>query len=205
MTTVTIEETAPTGALVLAGDPFTEPELQALGARGAVRPLLPGVWARPDAADDPAVRAAALWTLGGPLLAGGWTAIGPSAAWILAGGAAPGRLHAAVPHFHRRPAGGGLLPWTLTESDVAAGATGVAPAEQDVLRFGPVRVTTPARTVEDLLLSADPDAARRAAAVIGVHGAAGLRERLARRTRRAGVVAARRRLGALLAALNVPG
>ena len=30
MTTVTIEETAPTGALVLAGDPFTEPELQAL-------------------------------------------------------------------------------------------------------------------------------------------------------------------------------
>ncbi|MBN6751810.1 hypothetical protein JRF66_11655, partial [Micrococcus luteus] len=54
MTTVTIEETAPTGALVLAGDPFTEPELQALGARGAVRPLLPGVWARPDAADDPA-------------------------------------------------------------------------------------------------------------------------------------------------------
>ncbi|WP_176726095.1 hypothetical protein [Micrococcus luteus] len=33
MTTVTIEETAPTGALVLAGDPFTEPELQALGAR----------------------------------------------------------------------------------------------------------------------------------------------------------------------------
>ncbi|MBN6801503.1 hypothetical protein JRG50_06125, partial [Micrococcus luteus] len=74
MTTVTIEETAPTGALVLAGDPFTEPELQALGARGAVRPLLPGVWARPDAADDPAVRAAALWTLGGPLLAAGWTA-----------------------------------------------------------------------------------------------------------------------------------
>ena len=115
MTTVTIEETAPTGALVLAGDPFTEPELQALGARGAVRPLLPGVWARPDAADDPAVRAAALWTLGGPLLAAGWTAIGPSAAWILAGGAAPGRLHAAVPHFHRRPAGGGLLPWTLTD------------------------------------------------------------------------------------------
>ena len=86
---MTIEETAPTGALVLAGDPFTEPELQALGARGAVRPLLPGVWARPDAADDPAVRAAALWTLGGPLLAAGWTAIGPSAAWILAGGAAP--------------------------------------------------------------------------------------------------------------------
>ncbi len=58
---------------------------------------------------------------------------------------------------------------------------------------------------EDLLLSADPDAARRAAAVIGAHGAAGLRERLARRTRRAGVVAARRRLGALLAALDVPG
>ena len=51
---------------------------------------------------------------------------------------------------------------------------------------------------------ADPDAARRAAAVIGAHGAAGLRERLARRTRRAGVVAARRRLGALLAALDVP-
>ena len=96
------------------------------------------------------------------------------------------------------------LPWTLTQSDVAADATGVAPAEHDVLRFGPVRVTTPARTVEDLLLSADPDAARRAAAVIGAHGAAGLRERLARRTRRAGVVAARRRLGALLAALDVP-
>ena len=38
MTTVTIEETAPTGALVLAGDPFTEPELQALGARGACVP-----------------------------------------------------------------------------------------------------------------------------------------------------------------------
>ena len=109
-----------------------------------------------------------------------------------------------MPHFHRRPAGGGLLPWTLTQSDVAADATGVAPAEHDVLRFGPVRVTTPARTVEDLLLSADPDAARRAAAVIGAHGAAGLRERLARRTRRAGVVAARRRLGALLAALDVP-
>lgn len=30
MTTVTIEETAPTGALVLAGDPFTEPELLSL-------------------------------------------------------------------------------------------------------------------------------------------------------------------------------
>ena len=39
---------------------------------------------------------------------------------------------------------------------------------------------------------------------LGAHGAAGLRERLARRTRRAGVVAARRRLAALLAALDVP-
>lgn len=191
--------------LILAGEPFTEAELQALGARGAVVRLLPGVWATPAAAARPGPRAAALWALGGPMLAAGWTAVGSSAAWVLAGGAPPERLHAAVPHFHRLPAGGCALPWSLTQSDVAAGPGGVAPAEEDVVRIGPLRVTGPQRTVEDLLLSPDPDAARRAALVIGVHGAAGLRERLGRRSGRAGVVAARRRLGALLAALDAPG
>lgn len=192
-------------ALVLAGEPFTPAELQALGARGVVVPLLPGVWATPADAGRPTTRAEALWVLGGPVLAAGWTTTGPSAAWVLAGGAAPSRLHAAVPHFHRLPAGGCPLPWTLTQSDVAAGPEGCAPAEADVLRLGPLRVTTPQRTVEDLLLSADPDSARRAAAVIAAHGAEGLRRRLSRRSGRSGVVAARRRLDALLDALGVEG
>lgn len=191
--------------LILAGEPFTPAELQALGCRGVVVPLVPGVWARPEAARRPGVRAEALWMLGGPVLAGGWTAIGSSAAWVLTGGAVPERLHAAVPHFHRLPAGGSPLPWTLTQSDVAAGPDGRAPAEEDVLRIGPLRVTTPERTVEDLLLSPDPDAARTAAAVIAAHGAAGLRERLARHSRRSGVVAARRRLDVLLGALEAAG
>ena len=195
----------PRTGLLLAGEPFTEAELQALGSRGAVVRLLPGVWATPAAAARSGVRAEALWVLGGPVLAAGWTAVGASAAGVLAGGAPPSRLHAAVPHFHRLPAGGCALPWTLTQSDVAAGPEGIAPAEADVLRIGPLRVTTAPRTVEDLLLSPDPDDARRAAGVIAAHGAAGLRDRLARRSRRSGVVVARRRLGALLGALDVPG
>lgn len=190
--------------LILAGEPFTPAELQALGSRGVVVPLVPGVWARPEAARRPGVRAEALWMLGGPVLAGGWTAIGSSAAWVLTGGAVPERLHAAVPHFHRHPAGGPGVPFTLMESDVAAGPRGPAPAEADVRPVAGVRVTTPARTVEDLLLTGDPDHTRRAARLIARHGAAGLRERLARPSRRPGAVGARRRLAQLLEALEGP-
>ena len=191
--------------LVVAGEHFTDAELQALVHRGAIDRVLPGVYCRSRAARDAETRAAALWLLAGPVLAAGWTAVGPSAAWVLAGGPAPPRIHAAVAHYHRLPAGGTVLPWALVQSDVAAGPQGHAEAEADVMRIGPARVTTPARTVEDLLLTGDPDHARRAAHVMARHGTAGLTERLARPTRRAGVVAARARLAALLTALEAPG
>lgn len=188
--------------LLPAGAHFTDAELQTLAHAGAVERLLPGVYCRAGRGALPQTRAAALWLLAGPMLAAGWTAVGPSAAWVLAGGPAPQRLHAAVGHYHRLPSGGCALPWALVQSDVAAGPSGVAPAEEDVVRVGPLRVTTAARTVEDLLLTADPDHARRAAHLMACHGTQGLTERLARPTRRAGVVAARARLAALLAALE---
>ncbi|MGC5047816.1 hypothetical protein [Micrococcus porci] len=189
----------------LAGMTFTEPELRLLAARGTLEAVLPGVYRPVDVPSDPAGRAAALGLLGGPVLAAGWTAVGPSAAWVHVGGPAPHRLHAAVPHFHRLPAGGAAPAWRLVQSDVAAGPTGAAPAEEDVQVLEGVRVTVPARTVEDLLLTGDPDDARRAARVIAAHGAEGLRDRLDRPSRRPGSVGARRRLRMLLDALGADG
>lgn len=194
-----------TSELVVAGELFSDPELQALTRHGALERVLPGVYCPTGAARSAQTRAAALWLLAGPVLAAGWTAVGPSAAWVLAGGPAPDRLHASVPHYHRLPSGGTVLPWALVQSDVAAGPEGAAEAEEDVVRIGPLRVTSPGRTVEDLLLTADPDHVRRAAHVMARHGTAGLTERLARPTRRAGVVAARARLASLLAALESTG
>lgn len=191
-------------ALLQAGMLFTEPELQALAARGTVERLVPGVYRPSGAAAGPGDRAAALWLVAASVLAAGWTAVGPSAAWVHAGGPAPPRLHAAVAHFHRIPAGG-TLPWRLVQSDVAASADGPAAAEEDVVRVAGVRVTTPARTVEDLLLTGDPDDTRRAARLLAVTGTAGLAERLARPTRRPGAVGARRRLALLLSALEPAG
>lgn len=193
-----------TEGLLLAGECFTAAELRVLAARGAVEEVLPGVFRPADGPSRPAERARALGLLCAPVLAAGWTAIGPSAAWVHTGGTPPARVHVAVPHFHRRPAGGPGVPFTLVQSDVAASPEGLAPAEPDVRRVGGVRVTTPARTVEDLLLTGDPDDTRRAARLIARHGAAGLRERLARPSRRPGAVGARRRLAQLLEALEAP-
>lgn len=193
-----------TAGLLLAGEVFTAAELRVLAAHGAVEEVLPGVFRAVEGPAGPDKRARALALLCAPVLAAGWTAIGPSAAWVHTGGAPPARLHAAVPHFHRHPAGGPGVPFTLMQSDVAAGPRGPAPAEADVRPVAGVRVTTPARTVEDLLLTGDPDHTRRAARLIARHGAAGLRERLARPSRRPGAVGARRRLAQLLEALEGP-
>ncbi|MDY6055484.1 hypothetical protein [Micrococcus sp.] len=191
-----------TTGLLTAGEHFTDGELAALASRGTLVALTPGVYATAEAATRPEARAVAVWTVAAPVLAPGWTALGPTAAWIHAGGAAPGRLHAAVAHFHRLPAGGAAQRWRLVETDVAASAHGPAAAEQDVVRIGPARVTSVPRTVEDLLLTGRGDDAARAAVLIARHGAADLPERLDRRRRRRGAVEARRRLAQILTALE---
>lgn len=182
-----------------AGDRFADAELQALVSAGALHHLLGTVYAPADRPVDPPLRARAVWLLAGPFLTAGWTAMGLTAAWIHAGGPLPRALHVAVAHYHRPPPTSDRGPgWSFTQSDVGAVGGAPAPAEQDVTRYGPVRVTTVARTVEDLLLLPGPVPRQAAARLIARFGADGLTERLAAPRRRPGIVQARRSLAELL-------
>lgn len=182
-----------------AGAEFADAELQSLVSAGALHHLLGRVYAPADRPVDPALRAQAVWLVAGPVLTAGWTAMGLTAAWLHAGGPLPRMLHIAVAHYHRPPPARDHGPgWAFTQADVAAVGEAAAPAEQDVVRIGPVRVTTVGRTVEDLLLAEDAQKGRAAARLIARFGSDGLAERLAPPRRRPGIVRARRRLAELL-------
>lgn len=182
-----------------AGAEFADAELQTLVSAGALHHLLGRVYAPADRPVDPRMRAEAVWLVAGPLLTAGWTAMGLTAAWLHAGGPLPRTLHVAVAHYHRPPPARDHGPgWTFTQADVAAVGGAPAPAEEDVVLIGPVRVTTVGRTVEDLLLADGAQEGRAAARLIARFGAEGLAERLAPPRRRPGIVRARRRLAELL-------
>ncbi|QCU77906.1 hypothetical protein E7744_06670 [Citricoccus sp. SGAir0253] len=210
---------------LVPGMPFTAAELRAMERSGLVVHVVGDLYAPADryprapdgrptgreagAGADAGVRwrAAAVRRLAGPVLAGPWAAMGLTAAWVHAGGEAPGVLEASVTRYHRRPLHPGAVTLRLEQSALALGRPAPGPgAEADVVVLHGLCCTTVPRTVEDLLRTGTGPAALRAAArLVPRCDPQRLRDRFEARRRRAGMADARRALEVLLDRPGRPG
>ena len=191
------------GQLMIAGSPFTAAELLAMESAGLVRPLLGGLYRASAQPLTLELRAEAVLTILGPVLAGRWCAIGRTASWVLLGGVAPPQLEAAVSHFHRRPSHAVAMPLSLRQLDVAAAEGHEPDAAQDVVQLHGLRCTTVERTLEDLLRETatsalDVDHHHTVQSLAALCTPRSLRERFERRRRLPGMLLARERLEAVL-------
>jgi hypothetical protein len=122
---------------------------------GVLRPLWHDVGLRADLAETPALRAAGLAALVPRRAVVGRV----SAAWVHLGGPAPARVDLVFAPGHRR-----TDPHPLR----AAAEASLSPG--DVVRIGPVRVTTVQRTGLDLARTAPPDQAERLLTALRARG-----------------------------------
>jgi hypothetical protein len=145
-------------------------------------------------------RAAAVLRLAEPVLSGPWAAIGLTAAWVHAGGEAPGVLEASVDRYHRRPLYPGAVGLRLEQSGLAPAAEGGEVEHRtDVDSVHGLWCTTTERTLEDLLRGGPTGPERAAAALLLTRcDPVRLRERFEDRRRRPGMAAARAALEQLL-------
>lgn len=199
----------------MPGLPFSGPELRGMELSGLVVHVMGDLY-RP-AAPDPAGplpaggahwRAAAVRRLAEPLVPGPWVAIRRTAAWVHAGGPAPGVLEASVNRYHRRPLVPGALPLRLEQSGLAPAPHGGDEAREeardrapDVIEVHGLWCTGVDRTIEDLL-RAGPTGPERAVArsLLPLSAPDRLRDRFQARRRRPGMAAARSALDELLEA-----
>jgi hypothetical protein len=192
---------------LVPGLPFSAPELRGMELSGLLVHVMGDLYLPADGnraagtvMDGAGMRAAAVLRLAEPVLSGPWVAIGLTAAWVHAGGEAPGVLEASVDRYHRRPLYPGAVGLRLEQSGLgpAPQDCGV-PHQADVIAVHGLWCTTTDRTVEDLLRNGPTRSERAAAALLLPRcDPDRLRERFEARRRRPGMAAARAELGELL-------
>ncbi|MCY1159317.1 MAG: hypothetical protein MOP51_2342 [Citricoccus sp.] len=197
----------PREQFLVPGLPYSAAELRGMELSGLLVHVMGDLYLPADAGpaartagDGVRMRAAAVLRLAEPVLAGPWAAIGMTAAWVHAGGEAPGVLEASVGRYHRRPLHPVAVGLRLEQSGLAPAPEGVDdPHRADVMPVHGLWCTTIERTVEDLLRTG-PTGPERAAAALLLRRCdpARLRERFQARRRRPGMTAARAALRELL-------
>jgi hypothetical protein len=192
---------------LVPGLPFSAPELRGMELSGLVVHVmgdlyLPAEGNPPErpVGEGARVRAAAVLRLAEPVLSGPWVAIGMTAAWVHAGGEAPGVLEASVDRYHRRPLFPGAVGLRLEQSGLAPAPEGSGARHRaDVVPVHGLWCTTIDRTVEDLLRNGPTGPERAAAALLLPRcDPVRLRERFEVRRRRPGMAAGRAALEGLL-------
>jgi len=192
---------------LVPGLPFSAPELRGMELSGLLVHVMGDLYLPADGnraartvMDGAGMRAAAVLRIAEPVLSGPWVAIGLTAAWVHAGGEAPGVLEASVDRYHRRPLYPGAVGLRLEQS-------GLAPVPEDsgvrqradVISVHGLWCTTIDRTVEDLLRNGATGSERAAAALLLPRcDPVRLRRRFEARRSRPGMAAARRALDKLL-------
>lgn len=197
----------PREQFLVPGLPFSAAELRGMELSGLLVHVMGDLYLPADAGpaghgggDGVRTRAAAVLRLAEPVLTGAWVAIGGTAAWVHAGGEAPGVLEASVDRYHRRPLHPGAVGLRLEQSGLApAPECGDAAHRAEVTPVHGLWCTTVERTVEDLL-RAGPTGPERAVAALLLPRCdpVRLRERFRARRGRPGMSAARAALRDLL-------
>ncbi|MDI3331132.1 MAG: hypothetical protein QJR09_10435 [Micrococcus sp.] len=195
-------------SFLVPGLPFSAPELRGMELSGLLVHVMGDLYL-PAGSNPPArdpggasrMRAAAVLRLAEPVLSGPWVAIGLTAAWVHAGGAAPGVLEASVDRYHRRPLYPGAVGLRLEQSGLAPPPRGGEAGDgRDVVPVHGLWCTAVDRTVEDLLRHGPTRPELTAAELLLARCDPGrLRERFEARRRRPGMAAARAALMDLLA------
>lgn len=124
------------------GEPFSAEELQTLSGDGALRHLLGDVYSPRSLPLNPQIRAEAVAALLTPADRADVVVCGETAGWVLLGAPPPRRLTLICSGFRRR---------RRTEV-LARQSHEVALAREDAAPLAGLRVTTPARTVADVVL-----------------------------------------------------
>lgn len=137
--------------LLAPGEPFGTAELQVMARTGLLRSVMGGLYVTNEQSDTVDTRAVVAHYLGQMYLTESWTVTLQTALWVYVGGNPPHHFDAAVTRYHRPPLKRPAVQLQLRQSEVARQAICRPQRPTDVVQTGPLRHTSPERTVEDLL------------------------------------------------------